>query len=100
VVVEDQPSSPLSLTVASPVVKDQKWPVTYDPKAPAATLTTAIITPSTRMGIEAVLGVALLVVAAVFALNLAWRKNKSWQNISGVMQGADIASSVLRNVWH
>jgi hypothetical protein len=74
----------------------QTWPVAYDPSKPGQTLTTAILTPGGRTTIEVVLGVILLVMVIFFVLNLTLRRNKTWQNVSGVMEGADIASALLR----
>jgi hypothetical protein len=96
--VEGLSGTPLPLRVPSGAAQaGQKWPVVYDPKRPAAeTLTTAVLLPGARLALEIGLAIALLFVAALFALNLRWREDRTWQNISGVMQGADLASSVLR----
>jgi hypothetical protein len=80
----------------SSVVRGQTFLVTYDPSKPEQTLTTVVLTSRGRMTIEVVLGIALLLAVVVFVLNLTLRKSKTWQDVSGVMEGADIASALLR----
>jgi len=74
----------------------ETWPVAYDASKVQATLTTLVMTPRNRLIIEAVLGVFLFLAVAFFVLNLTLRKNRTWQNVSGVMEGADLASALLR----
>jgi len=80
----------------SSVASRHTFQVAYDPAKPEQTLTTAVLTPGGRMTIEVVLGVVLLLAVVFFVLNLTLRKSKTWQNVSGVMEGADIASALLR----
>jgi hypothetical protein len=70
--------------------------VAYDPQKPAETLTASVLSSESRMTIEIALGVVLALVVLFFVLNLALRKNRTWQNVSGVMEGADIASALFR----
>lgn len=77
------------------VAKDQSFPVVFDPSNPTKTLTTKILTPAGRKGFEIGLGLCLLFAVVIFVVNLTFRKNKTWQSVSGVMQGADIASSIF-----
>jgi len=74
----------------------QTWTVAYDPKNPGDTLTTSVATASTRTWLEIGLGAGLVICILFFVINLALRKNEIWQNVSGVMEGADIASAVVR----
>jgi hypothetical protein len=80
----------------SSVASGQTFPVAYDTSKPEQTLTAAVLTPGGRMTIEVILGVVLLLAVVFFVLNLMLRKSRTWQNVSGVMEGADIASSLLR----
>jgi flagellar biosynthesis protein FliP len=75
---------------------NQTWQVTYDPAKPTQTLTTAVLTSGTRTGIEIGLAVGILLCVVFFVVNLVFRKNKTWQNVSGVMEGVDLASSLMR----
>jgi hypothetical protein len=80
----------------SSVASGKTFPVAYDPLKPDQTLTTSVLTPGGRTTIEIVLGVLLLLAVVFFVLNLTLRKSKTWQNVSGVMEGADIASALFR----
>ena len=93
------PDSILDLKVEanqSTVDMNQTWPVTYDPANPSQTLTTVVLTRGTRTGIEIGLAVGILLCVVFFVVNLVFRKNKTWQNVSGVMEGVDLASSLMR----
>ena len=80
----------------SSVTAGQTFPVMYDPSKPDQTLTASVLTPGGRTTLEVVLGVMLLFAVIFFVLNLTLRKSKTWQNVSGVMEGADIASALFR----
>lgn len=74
----------------------QTWPVAYDPAKPADTLTTEVMTDGGRTIAEVMLGVFLVVAVGFFFINFFFRTNKTWQNVSGIMEGSDIASTLLR----
>ena len=102
VTVDGLPESAVGLDLEVDVNKSsvdhgQTWPVTFDPAKPAQTLTTAVLTSNIRLTTEIVLGVILLLAVVFFILNLTLRKNKTWQNVSGIMEGTDIASALLRH---
>lgn len=80
----------------STVDENQTWQVTYDPAKPTQTLTTGVLASGTRTGIEIGLAVGILLCVIFFVINLVFRKNKTWQNVSGVMEGVDLASSLMR----
>ena len=67
-------------------------PVTYDPADPQKTVTTFVF--ASRGAALGVLAIFLLIAIAWFVFNLRMRNDAGWQNVSGVMQGADIASGI------
>jgi len=71
------------------------WPVIFDPQKPSQTLTTVIYSNNSRTIAEVIMAVILIISVLFFLFNLKLRNNKTWQNISGVMQGADIASNIF-----
>jgi hypothetical protein len=87
VTVDALPQQTFTLTVDGPqsAAQGQTWPVAFDPAKPKETLTTYVMTPGMRIGIEVGLGIALGLCVLFFFLNLSLRKNKTWQNVSGVM---------------
>lgn len=72
--------------------------VCYDPKDPSKHATTTGCMPATIRGLLRI----LLVLAIIFAIgwwviNLVFRHNKTFQQASGVLEGADIAQSIFGN---
>ena len=81
---------------ASNDIKDgQSWTVAYDPANPSTTLTTGVMTNSAKVLLESVLALILVIAVAFFMINIVFRRNKTWQNISGVTEVAGLASSVV-----
>ena len=73
------------------------WKVSYNGKDKdiEKSLTTQVVSDGARKVVVGVLVVILLVLTIYWIFNFANRGNKTWQNVSGVMEGADLASSVL-----
>jgi hypothetical protein len=76
------------------VSKGDTWKVAYDPKDPQGTLTQNVSTPGSRSTAVAVTGVILGVCVLLFILNLVFRKNRAFKQISGVMEIANLAGDV------
>ena len=82
-----------------PLQKGSKVSVCYDPKAPEKNHTSGTQCMSTHVR-DIALGVCVLVAigaAGWWVTNLVLRKNKGFQQASGVLEGANIASNLFRN---
>ena len=75
------------------VEKGQSWQVAFDPKDVAGTLTQDVATPSSRTTTLILLGVALATVVLVFVVNVVFRKNRTFKEVSGVMEIGSLANS-------
>lgn len=78
-----------------PVDQGQSWEVAYDPARPSETLTQDVKTPSSRVTTLVVLGVLLALMIAWFVVNLKLRNNKTFRNVSGVMEIGDLVQGAL-----
>jgi hypothetical protein len=73
----------------------KSWDVAYDPKKDTSkTLTTLVFSDGARKGMEIACFVVAGLVSIMWCVNVALRHNKSWQDVSGAMETADLASSV------
>ena len=76
------------------VNQGETWQVAYDPKDPQGTLTQNVSTSGSRATAVTVTGVILGVCVLLFILNLVFRKNRTFKQISGVMEISNIASNL------
>jgi hypothetical protein len=75
---------------------DMTWDVTYDPKDPRETLTSAIFTKQQRT--LTLIGVAAMLIffAAFYVFNFKFRNDPTWENASGVFFLFDLAGNSMR----
>lgn len=72
--------------------------VCYNPTKPSShAVTNSCMTPDIRTLIMVILALSIVSCIGWWFINLRLRNNKSFQSISGVMEGADIAQSIFSN---
>ena len=73
----------------------KKWSVVYDPDDPTQ-VTTEFLSEDTRRLAVGCLSFLAVFLAAYYAFNLKFRNNRTWQNVSGVFEGAGLLRGLLR----
>lgn len=77
------------------LVKGDHIQVCYDPSHPQNHAGGACVSNSGRTIAAAVALILAMIIAIFWILNLALRKNRNWQNISGVMEGSSLLGDAL-----
>lgn len=75
------------------VEKGQSWQVAFDPQNVEGSLTQNVATPSSRTTTLILLGLALATLLLVFIVNIVFRKNRTFKEVSGVMEIGSLANS-------
>ena len=76
------------------VNQGDSWRVAYDPSNPEGTLTQYVSTSTSRTTTLTILGALLVIIIFLFALNVVFRKNKTFKEVSGVMEIGSLANGL------
>ena len=81
--------------VKAPLHKGDTLDLCFDPKVPRHHSSGKCMSSSVRTRIVVCCFVAAAMVLVFWLVNLTLRKNRSWQNISGVMEGASLVGDAF-----